>query len=136
MPRAVPTWADPDAPGRTVRSIGTTSSPDTWRKKWPTVTLGEFAVSEARSIRVDALHPLPTRPRRAPPAHGERYRMTRTPGETVVVMLDAASSTMGKETRILTWSFEAETGAWHLVGSDRDHAHDLHCRSARLAGRN
>ena len=133
MPRAVvPTWADPDVPPWADGEVDRHNVPTGYvagEEVAVTVTLGEFAVSEARSIRVDALGPTPDE---APAVHllldGERVSDDPvTPGETVVVMLDAASSTMGKETRILTWSFEAETdGAWHTLSGAIETTHTIY----------
>ena len=132
-PRAVvPTWADPDVPPWADGEVDEHNVPTGYvagEEVAVTVTLGEYAVSEARSIRVDALGPTPDE---APAVHllldGERVSDDPvTPGESVVVMLDAASSTMGKETRTLTWSFEAETdGAWHTLPGAIETTHTMY----------
>ena len=94
-----------------------------------TVILGEYAVSAARSIRVNAWGPLPE------DAPAERLLLDGEPvsedpvepGEAVTVQLDEASTTMGKENLTLTWTFEAETdGTWHTLPGEIETTHTIY----------
>ena len=94
-----------------------------------TVILGEYAVSAARSIRVNAWGPMPEE---APAVRllldGEPVSEDPLePGEPVTVQLDEASTTMGKESRTLTWTFEAETdGTWHTLPGEIETTHTIY----------
>jgi hypothetical protein len=68
------------------------------------LTLGAQAVSESRHIAVDAFGP---RPDDVPPLRLVGSDLELSPGSTLTLPLEAASSTMGKEVRALSWSFES-----------------------------
>ena len=129
---AVPTWADPDVPPWVDGEVTAHNVPTGYVAGEPiaaSVTLGEYAVSAARSIRIGALGPVPEdAPSLRMKIDGVRVSDDPIrPGEPVVVVLDDASSTMGKETRALTWSFEAETdGEWHDIPGEIETTHTLY----------
>jgi hypothetical protein len=107
QPRTAPRWTDPDSPpwahtepiahnipagfiaGGSVQAV---------------LTLGAQAVSESRHIAVDAFGP---RPDDVPPLRLVGSDLELSPGSTLTLPLEAASSTMGKEVRALSWSFES-----------------------------
>lgn len=109
----VSTWADPDVPPWVDGDVPRHNVPAAYIASSPvgaTVILGGRAVSQARQIHLDAWGPAPE----AVPSirllldgavvSEDAIR----PGEPITLSLSDASTTMGKEVRTLTWTFEAE----------------------------
>ena len=125
-------WADPDVPPWIDGEVAAHNVPAAYVASEPvsiTVTMGQYAISQARRIRIPVLGPIPdTAPDIRLLLEGEPVSEEPIePGSGLTLPLDAASDTMGKDLRTLRWSFEAKLGdEWHPVAGEIQSQHVLY----------
>ncbi len=128
----IPTWADPDVPPWAETEAAQHNVPAAYIASQPigaTVTIGDFGVSQARHIRVDAFGP---KPDDLPPIRlllndHVVTSLTIAAGMNIGVTLDNASATMGKEIRTLQWRFESALGDdWFEIPGQIETTHTIY----------